>query len=188
MRAAPFDPDRVALLEAEGWRSYYERDYARIFWLMIRLTQEQFKVPLPFAALAAVHIALAMRAFIPRDHDMAAVRAEIARYYSISRRYSGFAKDLRRVTELEAEYWDVHRRLGGRPDKHEFIETMVALHAAVFGLPPERTRDSAELRVEANNTVDRISAGSPKAAAEWALLKQQLTACYRSITRELATG
>jgi hypothetical protein len=184
--AVPFDPDRVALLEAEGWRSYYDRDYPRIFGLMTQLTREQFHVPLPLAALAALHIALAMRAFIPRDHDMAAVRAKIARYYKIARQYSGFAKDLQHVTELEAEYWDVHRRLIGNPDKREFIETMVALHAAVFGLSPERTRESAERRVEANNTVDRITAGAPNAETEWALLKQQLSACYRSIAHELA--
>jgi hypothetical protein len=186
MSAVPFDPDRVALLEAEGWRSYYDRDYPRIFWLMTQLTREQFHVPLPLAALAAVHIALAMRAFIPRDHDLTAVRAQIARYYAIARRYSGFAQDLRQVTALEADYWDVHRRLSGTRDKREFTETMVALHAAVFGLSPERTRESAELRVEANNTVDRITAGSANADAEWALLKRQLSACYRSIARELA--
>jgi hypothetical protein len=186
--AVQFDPERVALLEAEGWRSYYDRDYPRIFWLMTQLTREQFHVPLPLAALAAVHIALAMRAFIPGDHDMAAVRAKIARYYAIARRYSGFATDLRRVTALEAEYWDVHRRLSGKADKREFTETMVALHAAVFGLSPECTRESAELRVEANNTVDRITAGAPDPEAEWALLKQQLSACYRSIARELAAG
>jgi len=186
--AVPFDPDRVALLEAEGWRSYYDRDYPRIFWLMTQLTREQFHVPLPLAAVAAVRIAIAMRAFIPRDHDMAAVRTKIERYYAIVRSYSGFAKDLRRVSELEADYWDVHRRLIGKPDKREFTETMVALHAAVFGLTPERSRESAELRVEANNTVDRITAGSPNADAEWALLKQQLSDCYRSIARELAAG
>jgi len=186
--AIPFHPDRVALLEAEGWRSYYDRDYPRIFWLMTQLTREQFHVPLPLAAVAAVRIAIAMRAFIPRDHDMAAVRTKIERYYAIVRPYSGFAKDLRRVSELEADYWDVHRRLIGNPDKREFTETMVALHAAVFGLTPERSRESAELRVEANNTVDRITAGSPNADAEWALLKRQLSACYRSIARELAAG
>jgi hypothetical protein len=184
--AVQFDPDRVALLEAEGWRSYYDRDYPRIFWLMTQLTREQFHVPLPFAALASVYIALAMRAFIPQDHSMAAVRAKIARYYAIARRYSSFATDLQRVTALEAEYWDVHRRLSGKADKREFTETMVALHAAVFGLSLERTRESAELRVEANNTVDRITAGAANAEAEWALLRHQLSACYSSIARELA--
>lgn len=186
--AVPFDPDRVARLEAEGWRSYYDRDYPRIFWLMTQLTREQFHVPLPLAALAAARIAIAMRAFIPRDHDMAVVRTKIESYYAIVRRYSSFAKDLRRVSELEADYWDVHRRFIGDPDKREFTETMVALHAAVFGLSPERMRESAELRVEANNTVDRITAGSPKADSEWVLLQQQLSACYRSIARELAAG
>ena len=188
MSAVPFDPDRVALLEAEGWRSYYDRDYPRIFWLMTQLTREQFHVPLPLAAVAAARIAMAMRAFIPKDHDMAAVRSKIERYYEIVRRYSRFAKDLSRVSELEAEYWDVHRRLIGKPDKREFIDTMVALHAAVFGLTPDRSRESAELRVEANNTVDRITAGSTNADAEWALLTEQLSRCYRSIARELEAG
>jgi len=185
VNTAPFDADRVAQLEAEGWRSYYDRDYPRIFWLMTQLTREQFGVPAPLAALAAVHIASAMKAFIPRDHDMAVVRERISRYYAITRRYSRFAKDLGRVSELEAEYWDVHRRLIGKPDKAPFIDTMVALHTAIFGISSQQARESAVLRVEANNTVDRITGGSPDADAEWRRLKVQLAGCYRSIAREL---
>lgn len=184
--SAPFDPDRVADLEAEGWRSYYDRNYPRIFWLMTRLTSEQFHVPLPQAALAALQIARAMQAFIPREHDMSVVRQRIARYYAIARRYSAFAKDLDRTSELEAEYWDVHRRLIGNPDKREFVDTMVGLHAAVFGITPDQARESAELRVEANNTVDRITGGAKDPEAEWSLLKEQLRGCYRSVARELS--
>jgi len=74
--------DRVALLEAE-LALYYDRDYPRI--LSISASLLELPVPL-LSALAALHIALAMRAFIPRDHDRRRVR-QIARYYGIARQY-----------------------------------------------------------------------------------------------------
>jgi hypothetical protein len=94
--------------------------------------------------------------------------------------------DPERVAELELRYNDVHRRLVGKPDKDEFVATMVELHSAIFGLPPERARESAEWRVQANNTVDLItSQRSTDVAGDWARIDEYLRRCYRSIQREL---
>src|SRR5690606_30927812 len=96
--------------------------------------------------------------------------------------YSGLAFDPARAALLEEQYWDVHRRLSGQPDKTEFVETMVALHSELFGLSPEAARPSAELRVEANNKVDLITsrqAADPEAT--WRALTEDLRGCYRSI-------
>ncbi len=92
----------------------------------------------------------------------------------------------RRAAELEIGYWIEHRRLVGNPDKTSFIEAMTALHSHLFGLPPERMRDSAEWRIRANNTVDLITGGLSKdPEKDWAKLEAELVACYRSIQRQL---
>jgi hypothetical protein len=47
-------------------------------------------------------------------------------------------------------------------------------------------RQSAEWRVRANNTVDKITGGtSADPEADWAKLEDELRHCYRSIQREL---
>jgi hypothetical protein len=72
-------------------------------------------------------------------------------------------------------------------DKTEFIETMTDLHSAIFGISREQARESAELRVLANNTVDLItSKTSTDPESDWAKLEDYLRQCYQSIRREKA--
>ncbi|HEX2515122.1 MAG TPA: hypothetical protein VH257_10485, partial [Chloroflexota bacterium] len=185
---AGFDPDRVAHFEAAGWRAYYERDWLRLLRLLVAMSQEQFRIPFPRSLLAAYYVTRAAAAWAPRDHDAHAVRRHYERFYRLARRYSGLTFDPARVASLELAYNDVHRRLSGRPDgeKGPFLRTMTDLHAALFGLSPARARESARLRVLANNVVDGItSRRSPDAAGDWARLEGYLRDCYRSIRAEL---
>ena len=66
---------------------------------------------------------------------------------------------------------------------------MTKLHAHLFGLSELQMRESAEWRVEANNTVDRITGHeSTDPEADWQKLQRELTTCYASIQRELDAG
>ena len=184
--AFEFDPDLVAYFEAAGWRAYYDRNWPRLLWLMVRLCQEQFRIPFPVSLLAASYAARAARAWVPLDHDERVVRHYYERFYRLARRYSGLRFDPARAAALELAYNDIHRRLVGNPDKAEFIETMVALHSAVFGIAPEQARESAELRVAAANAVDRItSRTSTDVEGDWAQVEDDLRRCYRALQREL---
>lgn len=63
---------------------------------------------------------------------------------------------------------------------------MVELHSAIFGITAEQARESAELRVLANNTVDLItSKTSTNPEADWAKLEDYLRQCYRSLQRAI---
>jgi hypothetical protein len=181
-----FDPDRVAYFEAHGWRAYYDRAWLRLLALIVRLCQEQFRIPFPVSLLAAYYVVRASVAWVPVDHDEAKVRHFYERFYRLARRFSGLRFDPARVAELELRYNDVHRRLVGDPDKREFVETMVELHAALFGITPEQARESAELRVAANSTVDTITGKtSTDPEADWRKLEEELRGCYRSIQAAL---
>jgi hypothetical protein len=184
-----FDPDRIAHLEATGWQAYYERKWLKMLRLVVGLCQEEFHIPFPVSLMAAYYITRAAAAWAPVAHDERLVRAYYAKFYRLARKYSGLQFDPGRVADLELRYNDVHRRLVGNPDKAEFVETMVELHGAIFGLPPERVRESAEWRVQANNTVDLItSKRSTDIAGDWACIEEYLRNCYRSIQRELEAG
>ena len=181
-----FDPDQVAYFEAHGWRAYYDRQWFRLLSLIVRLCQAQFRIPFPVSLLAAYYVTRAAAAWAPVDHDMTKAQMFYEKFYRIARRYSGLRFDPARVGALELEYNEVHRRLSGKPDKTEFIQTMIDLHSAIFGISPEDARESAELRVQANNTVDLITSRTSKdPEADWAKLEQELRLCYRSIQRVL---
>ncbi len=177
-----FDPDQVAYAEAAGWRAYYDHNWPKMLLLIVKLCSSQFHIPFPLNLLASYYIVRASAAWVAVDHDAAAIRRLHVRFYKIALRYSGLKFDPERAAQLEEQYWDVHRRLSGQPDKTEFLNTMIDLHSVVFGIKPEQARESAELRVAANNTVDLITSHtSTNPEADWVKLEDELRRCYQSV-------
>ncbi len=182
-----FNPDRVAHFEATGWRAYYDHNWPKLLRLIVSLCQEQFRIPFPQSLLAAYYVTRASIAWVPVDHDARVVQHFYEQFYRLAQRYSGLRFDPARVAALELKYNDDHRRLSGKPDKTEFIDTMTRLHSAIFGLTPDQARESAELRVRANNTVDLItSKTSTDPEADWIKLEDYLRQCYRSIEKQVS--
>jgi|SRR5215467_2672992 len=183
---AQFKADQIAYFEANGWRAYYDRKWLKMLQLLVRLCQEQFHIPFPKSLLAAYYSMRASVAWVPVDHDEQKVQAFLEKFYRLARPYSGFNFDHERVAALELRYFAVHRQLVGEADKSEFIQVLTDLHSAIFGLSPERVRESAEWRVKAADTVDRITGKtSTDVEDDWAKLEEYLRSCYRSIQREL---
>jgi hypothetical protein len=181
-----FDPERVAYFEAAGWRAYYDQKWLKMMVLLIQLFQEQFHIPFFMSLLAAYYTTRASIAWAPIDHDERKVLAYLEKFYRLARRYSGLTYDVSRVAALELQYFAVHRRLAGKPEKDEFLQTLIDLHSAIFGLPAERVRESAEWRLRAAKTVDQITSHtSTDIEGDWARLKEDLQRCYRSIQGEL---
>jgi len=156
--------------------------------LMVQINQEQFHIPFPLSVVAAFHGARGSVAWAPVDNDPEVVRRHFTRFYRMARRWSGLGFEPRRAAELEVGYWIEHRRLVGQPEteKESFVQAMTDLHAHLFDRLRERLPESAEWRVRANNTVDRITGGvSTDPEADWAQLELELVECYRSVQREL---
>ena len=180
-------PERIAQLEAGGWRAYYDRNWPKLIQLLVQLNQEQFHIPFPLSVVAAYHVVRGSVAWVPVDHDETAVRGHFLRFYRMARRCSGLTFDPRRAAELEVGYYVEHRRLIGNAEKSSFVEAMARLHAELFGVPVESMRESATWRVQANNTVDGITGGtSQDPESDWRKLESELTECYRSIQRTIS--
>ncbi|HEX6506975.1 MAG TPA: hypothetical protein VF221_05015 [Chloroflexota bacterium] len=181
-----FDPYRVATYEAQGWRAYYEHAWLRVIRLVVQLTRQQFRVPLPQAILGAYFIARAEYAWIPQDHDERTVQTYLERYYALVDRYSHFRFDPAEAARQELRCWEVHRRVSGKADKREFVDVMMDLHSVVFGITRDQARESAKERVLANTVVDGITSGAlTDLPSAWKATEEHLRCCYRSIDREL---
>lgn len=179
------NPERVAYFEAAGWRAYYDRQWLKLVRLLISLCQEEFRIPFPMSLYAAYCTARASAAWVPVDHDERKVLHYLRKFYGVAERYSGLPFDARHVAALELHYFEVHRRLSGQPEKAEFLQALVDLHCAIFGLTPEQARESAQWRLQAATRVDRItSKTSDDVAGDWTRLEEDLRRCYRSIQQE----
>jgi len=106
------------------------------------------------------------------------------KFYQVARRYSGLKFDTSHVADLELHYFDVHRRLAGNPEKGEFLQTLIKLHSAIFGISLEQAKESAEWRLQAATTVDLITSHtSTDVEGDWTRLEEYLRRCYRSIQK-----
>lgn len=182
----PFNPDRSAALETAGWKAYAARNWPRFLLAMTRLNAEQFHMPLPLAILGSWYLVRASLAWVPADHDEAMVRSSLEQFYRLARRYSRLSFNPERAAECEIRYWDAHRRAVRQTDKQAFTQAMIALHGELFGISPEQARESAELRVEANNVYDPIALGEKAGTdAEWSAVQLLLQRCYRLALREM---
>ncbi len=181
-----FDPTAVAYYEVEGWKAYYDRNWLRLLWLVVALVQAQFRIPFPQSIRAAYHVTRASAAWAPKENNPAAILQHLRAFYRLARRYSGLEFDIERAAELELEYWDAHRQLVRQADKTRFIEAMTQLHAVVFSLSEGAARESALLRVEANNVLDTITGKtSPHPERDWQRCETLLVACYQSIQQRV---
>ena len=176
------NPERVAYYEAAGWRAYYDHKWITLLRLIVGLCQEQFGIPFPWSLLAGYYTTRASVAWVPADHDEHKVLRYLEKFYQLARRFAGLTFDPSRVAALELRYFDVHRRLAGKADKAEFLQTLIALHSAIFGLSSEQVKESAEWRLLAANTVDLITSHtSSDVEGDWVKLEAYLRRCYRSL-------
>jgi hypothetical protein len=181
MAVFEFSPERVAY-----WKAYYDHNWPRLLKLVVELVQTQFHIPFPMSLAAAYYVTRASAAWVAVDHDEALIQVYNEKFYRLARRYSGLKFDPAQVAALETRYWEVHRRLSGKPDKTEFINAMIDLHSAVFGVTPDDARESAELRVMANNVLDTItSKTSSSPDADWERCEDYLRQGYQSIQKHL---
>ena len=180
------NPERVAYFEAAGWRAYYDHKWIKMLRLIVGLCHEQFSIPFPLSLLAGYYTTRASAAWVPVDHDEQKVLRYLEKFYKLARRFSSLKFDPSRVAALELHYFNVHRRLSGKSEQDEFLQTLIDLHSAIFGLSPEQVKESAEWRLLAANTVDLITSHtSTDVEGDWMKLEEYLRRCYRSIEHEL---
>jgi hypothetical protein len=188
-RIFTMQPERIAYFEAAGWKAYYDRKWFKMLRLIVLLCQEQFHIPFPMSLAAAYYTTSASLAWVPVDHDEQKVYRYLEKFYAVARRYSGLHYDVKQVAGLELKYYEVHRRLSGQADKEELLQTFIELHSALFGLTADQSRESAEWRVLATDTVDLItSRTSTNIEEDWRKLEEYLSKAYTSIAQELDKG
>src|SRR5919199_1566693 len=153
-----FDPDEVARLETQMWRSYYARRRARLFLQLGELLREQYRFPYWQSQRVAYHAARA--AFVFKDGHSRA--------------------DYERAARLELEWWIVHReRRQHQPG--DLARALADSAAEIYQVPAARLAEHARLRAEAMTIRDSTAAAGGVSEADWARIDQLLHQSWRSL-------
>jgi hypothetical protein len=184
-----FDPDEVARLETDMWRSYYDRRRLPLFGQLVALLRGQFRLS-PVRSLATAFLAARAAAVfqVGRDHaNYQRALPYLERYYAAILAVSDTPFDAARAARLELDWWIVHRETAEQARGPGELERALAeLAAELYQVPAERLGVHAERRAEAMTIRDR-RAQEPAGVAEadWDRVQSLLRLAWRALATEL---
>src|SRR5436190_6230758 len=145
-----FDPDAVARLETNMWRSYYDRHEVRMFFQLAKLLRTQYRVP--FLRSNVIAFEGAKAAFIFKEgkqrSDYNRALPDLVWYYNAILHMTSRSFDVDRVAQLELEWWIVHRDRD-KYGRDALDRSLAALQSEIFSLPIDRFMEHGRLRAEA---------------------------------------
>jgi hypothetical protein len=177
-----FDPNEVARLETAMWRSYYSRERAKLFTELSELLRTQYNMP--YVRSNVVAYSAAKAAFVFKDGrsraDYEKALPDLRSFYTEIRRVSDVNFDVERASQLELEWWIIHReRKSHKPG--DLDRALADLPAELYGVPAERLMEHARLRAEAMTIRDNKAEAGGVTEEDWAKIDQLLHASWQSL-------
>ncbi len=183
-----FDPRQVGALETDAWIAYYRREWLLLLRSAVGLTRHTFGLPWPTTLWGAWLVLRANQLWAPYpNNDPEGARRTMERFYRLVARHHGETFDPRRASELEVEWWRVHRehqREDAGGSEHELVAALAALYSYVYGVPAAEVTVAAEQRALAMRYSDQwVEEGCALASP---LLPEERAALVRSYAGLLA--
>jgi hypothetical protein len=184
-----FDPVKVGNLETDAWAAYYRRDWRTFLTAAVAMVGAGFGMSRRKTLYGAWLVLRANQRWAPYpDNDPDAARDLMRRFYLLVARDSDLRIDPKRASELEVEWWRLHRAHQHDPGVpgSELEQALVDLYAYVYDAEPAAVRPAAAARVEAMDLSDAwVKAGclptDPLLDRERAALVASYTALRRAI-------
>lgn len=186
-----FDPVRVGNRETDAWAAYYRHEWRAFLVAAVGMVAEGFGMSRRKTLLGSWYVLRANQKWAPYpDNDPGAARELMRKFYALVMRDGDLQLDPVRASELEVEWWRLHREHQHDPDVEEsaLVQALVDLYSYVYGADPEAMRPAAAARVEAMDLSDRwVAAGcgadDPLLAAERHALVASYTALRQAVGR-----
>lgn len=185
-----FDPRRVGSLECTAWVAYYRHQWPTFLRAAILLTRHTFGLAWPATLEGAWLVLRANQLWAPfPNNDPEGARRAMERFYRLVGRQHGEPFDAARASELEVEWWRVHRlHQHGGAERADLVAALAALYSYVYGVSEESVQLAAEQRALAMDDSDRwVDEGrdlqSPLIAAERTALVRSYAALLAAVYR-----
>jgi len=177
-----FDAARVARLDTDMWRSYYDRKPAQLFLQLTQLLRDQFHFPPLRATLAAYRSARAAFVFkhghTRTDYEQAL--PDLEAYFGAIRAMSVTPFDVPRTARLELEWWIVHRERLRHPPG-DLDRALAAAAAAQYDVAPGSLATYAHERAVAMVIRDECEQAGGVRESDWAAIDAHLHTAWASL-------
>jgi len=154
-----FDPRQAGGLESAAWVAYYRREWFAFLRSAVALTRHAFGLPWPSTLYGAWLVLRANQLWAPYpDNDPEGARRTMERFYRLVAKHHNEPADPRRASELEVEWWRVHRvhqRENTEEDESTLVAALTALYSYVYGVDRADVTLAAEQRTLAMRYSDQ---------------------------------
>ena len=183
-----FDGREVGRLETAMWRSYYDHRDVRLFGELIGLLRHQYHLPFWRATAGAYHAARGAVVF-QRGHgrpEYILALPDIERFYTLIRENSETPFDVKKVSELELEWWIVHRERAHR-NPADLVNALAALQAEIYRQPAARFAEHAKARADAMLIRDAQAEAGGVSPADWSCIEALLERSWVSLQKAVSS-
>jgi hypothetical protein len=186
-RPGPRSCDSVVLgnLEADAWAAYYLHQWRTFLVAAVAMVRRGFGMNLVRSVAGAYHVLRAIQLWAPYpDNDPDGARESMRHFYALVVTAHGLGIDPVRASQLEVEWWRLHRehQYGVLGDEQPLLDALMHLYSYVYGVPEETVREAARERVQAMEHSDAwVQAGCDLADPRLGQERKALVASYRAL-------
>ncbi|GAB3953844.1 hypothetical protein GCM10028805_38380 [Spirosoma harenae] len=177
-----FDPAEVARLDADMWRSYYERKPAKLFWQSAELIRTQVHAPFWRSFVIAYHAAKA--AFIFKDGkgraDYNRALPDLEAFYAAIAKLGNQSLDVPQTARNELEWWIIRREREKHPPM-EWANLQAQTVADMYQISVGDCIEYAQLRTDA--MLFRDQKGEAITEADWQKIQTLLHQSWQSLRK-----
>lgn len=171
-----FDPERMATLEVDMWKAYYNKQEVALFGHLVSSLREQWGLGWTDSVKVAYLFARAASEFSSKSPDQGRVLTKLEKGYISLQAVTQQPFDARHVARLELDWW-LARRDPDLDDPREVAKIMAAEYSELFQVPEFRVYEAAALRATAAKTRDG-GGENP----DWGTIADYLRGSYRSLS------
>jgi hypothetical protein len=186
-----FDPVLLGNRETDAWASYYRHEWRRFLVAAVGMVSTGFGMGPAKTLVGAFHVLRANQLWAPYpDNDPDGARASMRKFYALVANDQQLDLDPVRASELEVEWWRLHREHQHDSDVEEsaLVRALVDLYSYVYSTEPEPMRPAAEARVAAMDLSDAwVEAGCGLDDPLLARERRALVASYTALRAAVST-
>ncbi|MFN0107700.1 MAG: hypothetical protein ACKVZH_02515 [Blastocatellia bacterium] len=177
-----FNPNEVARLETDMWRSYYAKERLKLFNQLAELMRSQYRMP--FATSNTVAYQAAQAAFVFKEgkkrEDYEKALPNLVKFYQAIHDGADVDFDVEKAAKLELEWWIIHRQRN-KYSLEDLNRSLAELPAELYRVPAERLMEHARLRQEAMTIRDKRAESGVLTDADWQKIHELLQASWKSL-------
>lgn len=177
-----FDADEVARLDTAMWRSYYGRERVKMFGELTELLEKQYDMPFWRRQLVGFYAARAAFVFkdgkTREDHEKAL--PDVEKFLGEIHDQSTTDFDVKRASQLELEWWIVHRQRK-QYQEGDLGRALADAAGALYQMPAEGFLEYGRLRAEAMKIRDDQAESGGVSEEDWQRIDELLHQSWRSL-------